>query len=151
MDDDFHARYSCKGKTYRYIIDKTGDIFRRKQAFQYPEAGSLNIGAMRTAASYITGTHDFKCFETSGGTPRETTVRTVSALDITETDDSIIIEITGDGFLYNMVRIIVGTLVEVGIGKKDADEVPEIIESRNRGRAGFTAPPQGLYLKEIYF
>lgn len=151
MDDDFHARYSCKGKTYRYIIDKTGDIFRRKQAFQYPEAGSLNIGAMRKAASYITGTHDFKCFETSGGTPRETTVRTVSALDITETDDSIIIEITGDGFLYNMVRIIVGTLVEVGIGKKDADEVPEIIESRNRGRAGFTAPPQGLYLKEIYF
>ncbi|MBQ6388981.1 MAG: tRNA pseudouridine(38-40) synthase TruA [Mogibacterium sp.] len=151
MDDDFHARYSCKGKTYRYIIDKTGDIFRRRQAFQYPGAESLDIEAMRRAASYIVGTHDFKCFETSGGTPRETTVRTVSRLDIESDNTSIVIEITGDGFLYNMVRIIVGTLVEVGAGKRPADELPEIIESRNRGRAGFTAPPQGLYLKEIYF
>ena len=151
MDDDFHARYSCKGKTYRYIIDKTGDIFRRRQAFQYPEAEFLDISAMQRAAAHIVGTHDFKCFETAGGTPRESTVRTVSALDITTDNNSIVIEITGDGFLYNMVRIIVGTLVEVGIGKKAADELPEIIQSRNRGRAGFTAPPQGLYLKEIYF
>ena len=78
-------------------------------------------------------------------------MRTVSALDISENDDSIIIEITGDGFLYNMVRIIVGTLVEVGIGRKDAEEIPDIIQSKDRGRAGFTAPPQGLYLREIYF
>ena len=151
MDDEFHARYSCRGKTYRYIIDKTGDIFRRKQAFQYPDAGNLDLDAMREAASHIVGTHDFKCFETAGGTPRETTVRTVSALDITEDDRSIVIEITGDGFLYNMVRIIVGTLVEVGIGKKTPDDLPVIIEGRDRGKAGFTAPPQGLYLKEIYF
>ena len=151
MDDDFHARYSCKGKTYRYIIDKTGDIFRRRQAFQYPEAADLDITAMQKAAAHIVGTHDFKCFETAGGTPRESTVRTVSALNITSDNDSIVIESTGDGFLYNMVRIIVGTLVEVGAGRKDADELPEIIKSRSRGRAGFTAPPQGLYLKEIYF
>ena len=151
MDEDFHARYSCRGKTYRYIIDKTGDIFRRNLAFQYPEAGSLDLGAMREAASHIVGTHDFKCFETAGGTPRESTVRTVSALEITEDDESIMIEITGDGFLYNMVRIIVGTLVEVGSGRKSAGELPGIIESCERGRAGFTAPPQGLYLKEIYF
>ena len=151
MPDDFHARYSCKGKTYRYIIDKTGDIFRRKQAFQFPEAGDLDIDAMRQAASYIVGTHDFKCFETSGGTPRETTVRTVSALDIEEQDDSIVIEITGDGFLYNMVRIIVGTLVETGLGKRRPEDMERVIESRDRGKAGFTAPPQGLYLKEIYF
>ena len=151
MPDDFHARYSCTGKTYRYIIDKTGDIFRRKQAFQYPEADQLDIEAMREAAAHIVGTHDFKCFETAGGTPRETTVRTVSRLDIEDREDSIVIEITGDGFLYNMVRIIVGTLVEVGIGKKAAGELPGIIEGRDRGKAGFTAPPQGLYLKEIYF
>lgn len=151
MPDDFHARYSCTGKTYRYIIDKTGDIFRRKQAFQYPEADQLDIDAMREAAAHIVGTHDFKCFETAGGTPRETTVRTVSRLDIEDREDSIVIEITGDGFLYNMVRIIVGTLVEVGIGRKSADELPGIIEGRDRGKAGFTAPPQGLYLKEIYF
>ena len=151
MDDDFHARYSCKGKTYRYLIDKTGDIFRRNLAFQYPGANTLNLDEMRIAASHIVGTHDFKCFETSGGTPRETTVRTVSGLEITEDDKTIIIEITGDGFLYNMVRIIVGTLVEIGSGSRRADDLPAVIESRSRSNAGFTAPPQGLYLKEIYF
>lgn len=151
VDDDFHARYSCKGKTYRYIIDKTGDIFRRKQAFQYPGADELDLDAMRKAASYIVGTHDFKCFETAGGTPRETTVRTVSSLEITEDERSIFIEITGDGFLYNMVRIIVGTLVETGAGKRSAEEMHAVIEGKDRGKAGFTAPPQGLYLKEIYF
>ena len=151
MDEDFHARYSCKGKTYRYIIDKTGDIFRRNQAFQYPGAGELDLEKMRRAASHIIGTHDFKCFETAGGTPRESTVRTVSRLDITDDNSSIIIEITGDGFLYNMVRIIVGTLVEAGSGRRDPDGVAGVIESRDRGKAGFTAPPQGLYLKEIYF
>ena len=151
MPDDFHARYSCKGKTYRYVIDKTGDIFVRNRAFQYPGASDLDTDAMREAAAHIVGTHDFKCFETSGGTPRETTVRTVSRLDITEDEKSIVIEITGDGFLYNMVRIITGTLVEAGAGKRTPDSVREVIESRNRANAGFTAPPQGLYLKEIYF
>ena len=151
MSDDFHARYDCKGKTYRYIIDKTGDIFRRNYAYQFPEACDLDIERMREAAEHIVGTHDFKCFETAGGTPRETTVRTVKDLSITENDREIIIEITGDGFLYNMVRIIVGTLVEVGLGKKEPGVLPAIIESKDRQNAGFTAPPGGLYLKEIYF
>lgn len=151
MPDDFHARYNCKGKTYRYIIDKTGDIFRRNYAYQSPEVGNLNLERMREACQYIIGTHDFKCFETAGGTPRETTVRTVSDLTISETDREIVIEITGDGFLYNMVRIIVGTLVEVGLGKKEPEELKTIIESKDRSNAGFTAPPNGLYLKEIYF
>ena len=151
MPPDFHARYSCTGKTYKYVIDKTGDIFLRNRAFQYPGAADLDIAAMCEAASHITGTPDFKCFETAGGTPRETTVRTVSRLDINDEEDSIVIEITGDGFLYNMVRIITGTLVETGAGKRTADSVREAIESLDRGRAGFTAPPQGLYLKEIYF
>ena len=151
MPGDFHARYSCKGKTYRYVIDKTGDIFLRKRAFQYPGASELNADLMREAASYIIGTHDFKCFETAGGTPRETTVRTVSALDIREEQNSIIIEITGDGFLYNMVRIIAGTLVEAGDGRRSPESVRDAIESRDRANSGFTAPPQGLYLKEIYF
>ena len=151
MPEGFHARYSCRGKTYRYLIDKTGDIFLRHTAFQYPGAESLDIGAMKQAAALICGTHDFKCFETAGGTPRESTVRTVSALSIEADDKQIAFEITGDGFLYNMVRIIIGTLVEVGDGRKQASDIPDIIESRDRGRAGFTAPPQGLYLKEIYF
>ena len=151
MPEDFHARYSCKGKTYRYVIDKTGDIFRRNYAYQFEDAGRLNLGRMKEAAEHIIGTHDFKCFETAGGTPRETTVRTISELTISENETEIIIEVTGDGFLYNMVRIIVGTLVEVGLGKKEACNLVGIIESRNRSNAGFTAPPNGLYLKEIYF
>ena len=151
MDEDFHARYSCTGKTYRYVIDKTGDIFLRKRALQYPGAAGLDIEAMKLAASYIVGTHDFKCFETAGGTPRESTVRTVSELVISGDDSSIMMEITGDGFLYNMVRIIAGTLVEAGDGRRTPESVAEAIESRDRARSGFTAPPQGLYLKEIYF
>ena len=151
VPDYFHARYSCKGKTYRYIIDKTGDIFRRNTSFQYPDAGKLDIAAMREASAYISGTHDFKCFETAGGTPREITVRTIYSLEIFEEEESIIIEVTGDGFLYNMVRIIVGTLVEAGAGKRSPESVRDAIESKDRSRAGFTAPPQGLYLKEIYF
>ena len=151
VDDDFHARYSCKGKTYMYVIDKTGDIFRRNISFQYPGASELDTGAMKEAASHIIGTHDFKCFETSGGTPRETTVRTISSLELFDDKESIIIEVTGDGFLYNMVRIIVGTLVETGAGRREPGSVGEAIESRDRSKAGFTAPPQGLYLKEIYF
>lgn len=151
VDPDFHARYSCTGKTYRYVIGKTGDIFARHRVFLLPGADRLDVEAMKQAASHIIGTHDFKCFETSGGTPRETTVRTVSALEITDDEDQIVIEITGDGFLYNMVRIIVGTLVEVGDGRRSPDDIPGIIESLDRANAGFTAPPQGLYLKEIYF
>lgn len=151
VSDDFHARYNCKGKTYKYIIDKTGDIFRRKYSYQFPEVEALDINRMRAAAGYIIGTHDFKCFEASGGTPRESTIRSVSALTVTGTDSEIKIEITGDGFLYNMVRIIVGTLVEVGLGKKEPGDLEVIIDSRNRQNAGFTAPPGGLYLKEIYF
>lgn len=148
---DFHARYSCKGKTYRYIIDKTGDIFRRNQALQYPGADELDIEAMRKAAEHIVGTHDFKCFETAGGTPRETTVRTISSLEISEDAESVNIEVTGDGFLYNMVRIITGTLIEAGAGKRTPESVRDAIESKDRSKAGFTAAPQGLYLKEIYF
>ena len=88
----------------------------------------------------------------AGGNPRQTTVRTVTRLDITESaDDEIVMEITGDGFLYNMVRIIAGTLVEVGSGMRPATEMPEIIRSADRRRAGHTAPPGGLYLKEVYY
>ena len=149
MPPDFHARFSCRGKTYRYIIERNGDIFRRNMAFQL--ADSLDHAAMREGARFIAGTHDFKSFEASGGNPRETTVRTISDLTIEEEGDRTVIEVTGDGFLYNMVRIMVGTLVEVGTGKRTPDEIRCILDGRDRQLAGFTAPPQGLYLKEIYF
>ena len=149
VPDDFHARFSCVGKTYRYVINRTGNIYHRKYAYLLDE--DLDWKEMQKAADHIVGTHDFACFQSSGGTPRETTVRTITALDIIDHGEELWIEVTGDGFLYNMVRIIVGTLVEVGLGKRSADEMPAVIESCDRAKAGFTALPGGLYLKEIYF
>lgn len=152
MSADFHARFDSKGKKYRYIIRNSGemDVFARNYCYQVKTP--LNLAAMREAASLIVGTHDFACFQAAGGNPRETTVRTVYSLDIISRDDGdIAIEISGDGFLYNMVRIIAGTLVEVGQGKKKSGEIADVIKSRDRQRAGHTAPPEGLYLVEIYY
>ena len=148
---DFHARFNCKGKTYRYVINNSKrNIFRRNYSYWVPSA--LDEESMRAAAEYIVGTHDFKAFQSSGGQERETTVRTISRLEIfREAPSDIVIEVTGDGFLYNMVRIITGTLVEVGLGKRTPGSVRDIIESMDRTRAGHTAPAEGLYLKEIYF
>ena len=151
MPEGFHARYSAKGKQYIYKIRnaESPDLFKRTRYYQVRQP--LDVDAMRKAAAIIVGTHDFACFQTAGGTPRETTVRTVWALDILQDGEYITVSIKGNGFLYNMVRIIVGTLVEVGLGKKDASELSDIIASKDRGRAGHTAPPQGLYLKEVYY
>lgn len=151
MPEGFHARYSAKGKEYLYRIRNAQhpDIFQRTRCYQI--AQPLDVEAMRRAAAHIVGTHDFACFQTAGGTPRETTVRSVWSLNIAQAGDEITLSIQGDGFLYNMVRIITGTLVEVGQGKRDAAELAEIIASKDRGRAGHTAPPQGLYLKEVFY
>lgn len=149
VPDDFHARYSCRGKTYRYVIDRSGDIFRRHYVYQL--ADPLDHDAMREAAAFMVGTHDFKSFETAGGTPRETTVRTVSRITVDDEGLQTVIRVTGDGFLYNMVRIMAGTLVEVGQGRRTAESVQAAVAACDRAEAGFTAPPQGLYLQEIYF
>jgi len=149
---DFHARFDCKGKTYRYIIrhSSEADVFRRNYAYQIK--GGLDIKAMQSAAEHIVGTHDFACFQAAGGTPRETTVRTIFDLQVlTKGEDELWIEITGDGFLYNMVRIIVGTLVEVGQGKRAPESIRDVIASTDRQKAGHTAPAEGLYLLEIYY
>ena len=154
MPEDFHARYSAKGKRYIYKIynAKEKSPFRRTMFYQI--ADELDLDAMREAAKYIIGTHDFKSFETSGSTVHETTVRTIYDLKIEneKTDSNMIsISIEGDGFLYNMVRIIVGTLVEVGLKKKAPAEVKTIIQAQDRSKAGHTAPPQGLYLDEVFY
>ena len=151
MPLDFHARFNAKGKTYIYKIrnSQSMDVFKRN--YLYLITKSLDIDAMRAAAGQIVGRHDFKCFQSSGGTERETTVRTVYQLDVVQYGSDLHIEITGDGFLYNMVRIITGTLVEVGLGKKHPMELASVIESKERQNAGHTAPPQGLYLAEVYY
>ena len=147
----FHARFDAKGKLYRYLIrnDRDVDIFRRKYRYQIRE--TLDVEAMEKAGKFIVGTHDFQCFQAAGGTPRKSTVRTIHRLDIFRDREDVIIEIAGDGFLYNMVRIITGTLVEVGLSRRQPEEMEEIIAGRDRRRAGHTAPPEGLYLAEVFY
>lgn len=151
MPAEFHARFDSLGKRYRYIIGNGSDvdIWRRKYAYQITEP--LDEQAMQDAARYIVGTHDFACFQASGSNERETTVRTIYSLTVTRKGDDVILEVTGDGFLYNMVRIITGTLVEVGLGKRKPEELKAVIESCDRRNAGHTAPAEGLYLAEVFY
>ena len=110
----------------------------------------LDIDKMKKAAKAFLGTHDFYGFAASGFTVK-TTVRTIYSLDIEKHGDILAIHITGNGFLYNMVRIIAGTLAFVGTGKIPAEDMEEIISSRDRKRAGITAPSSGLFLSEVYY
>ena len=148
---DFHARFDSLGKRYRYIISDSPDvdIFRRKYCYQIGQ--HLDEKAMQAAALHIVGTHDFACFQASGSNEREPTVRTIYSLTVKRQESDIILEVTGDGFLYNMVRIITGTLVEVGLGKRTPEEVAAVIESCDRKLAGHTAPAEGLYLVEVFY
>lgn len=151
MPEDFHARFDAKGKTYIYRLrnSQEADVFCRNYCYRVGQA--LDLDAMKAAARRIEGTHDFQCFQAAGGEERLTTVRTVYKVDIRSNGENIDIFVTGDGFLYNMVRIITGTLVEVGLGKKEPESVEGMIKSRDRQTAGHTAPPQGLYLAQVYY
>lgn len=151
VDERFHSRYNCKGKTYRYIINNNEfpSALDRYREFHMPY--KLDIEAMKKALSKFLGEHDFKGFKSSGGNPKKTTVRTLTRCEMIEKDGKIIIELTGDGFLYNMVRIICGTIVDVGLGKINEAEIEDIIASGDRTRAGKTLPPHGLYLLNVYY
>ena len=148
---EFHARFDSLGKRYRYIIGNGPDVdvFRRNYAYQITDP--LDEAAMQEAACYIMGTHDFACFQASGGNERETTVRTIYSLTVKRQENDVVLEVTGDGFLYNMVRIITGTLVEVGLGKRKPEELSAVIGSCDRRNAGHTAPAEGLYLVEVFY
>ena len=150
VDERFHSRYNCKQKTYRYIINnsKQGSAIYRNLEYFVPE--KLNIEEMKKAVKFFEGEHDFKGFKASG-TSSKSSVRTIYKTSIKEDGDRIIIELTGNGFLYNMVRIISGTLVDVGLGKIKAEEIPEIINSKDRTRAGKTLPPYALYLVKVEY
>lgn len=147
---DFHARYCAKGKKYRYLIYNSrfpSAIFRNRS---YHVSHNLDLDNMKKALPFFKGTHDFSAFKATGSSVK-TSVRTIFDASLSKIDDNICFEVSGDGFLYNMVRIMVGTLVDVGMGRIRAEEIPDIIESRDRKRAGRTAPPQGLYLVEVYY
>ena len=150
VEERFHSRYSVKSKRYRYIINNSqyGTAIYRELEFHIPQ--KLNIEKMKEAAKYFEGEHDFKAFKASG-TSSKSSVRTIYKAEVIEDGDRIKIELTGNGFLYNMVRIISGTLVDVGYGKIKPEEIKEIIESKDRKKAGKTLPPQGLYLVEVTY
>ncbi|HVI43064.1 MAG TPA: tRNA pseudouridine(38-40) synthase TruA [Anaerovoracaceae bacterium] len=152
MPVDFHARFDTIGKKYIYKINNSQkpDPFQRNYCYQI--ARVLDIDAMKQAAIHLIGTKDFKCFQAAGGKELESTVRTIHSARLVALENKDIgFEIIGDGFLYNMVRIIAGTLVDVGLGRKTPDELPDIIKNKNRQLAGHTAPPQGLYLAEVFY
>ena len=151
--DDFHVRYDCVSKEYLYRI-KNAPVY---DPFEYGRAWFLPrtitdeaLEDMRRAARHILGKHDFTCFM-SDGSDTEDTVRTVQYLDIEKTGDLIEIRICADGFLYNMVRIIVGTLTEVAYGRIEPDSLINIIESLDRKNAGPTAPACGLFLNKVNY
>ena len=151
VDERYHSRLTCKRKTYRYIINnsKYGTAIYRDLETHIPN--KLDIEAMKKAIKYFEGEHDFKAFKASG-TSSKSSVRTIYKAEIIEKpDERIWIELTGNGFLYNMVRIIAGTLVDVGMGKIKPEEIKEIIELKDRQNAGKTLKPQGLYLVKVEY
>ena len=147
---DFHPRYCDCSKTYEYHIINTRIPVPTKRLTNYFVSYKLNIENMKKAASYLVGEHDFVSF-CNVRTDVENTVRTITALDILTNGNEITIRITGNGFLYNMVRIIVGTLIRVGRGFYEPEKVKEILEAKDRKAAGVTAPAHGLMLMEIHY
>ena len=147
---DFHPRYCDCSKTYEYHILNAKIPVPTMRNTSYFVSDDLNIDDMRKAASYLIGEHDFVSF-CNVRTDVENTVRTIYSLDIEEQGEQLVVRITGNGFLYNMVRIIVGTLVRVGRGFYQPEKVKEILEAQDRKAAGVTAPPQGLYLVGITY
>ena len=150
VDERFHSRYSVKSKRYRYTINNSemGTAIYRDMEYHFPI--KLDIEKMIEAAKYFEGEHDFKAFKASG-TSSKSSVRTIYEANVYNEGDKIFIELTGNGFLYNMVRIIAGTLVEVGFGKIEPTKIEEIIKSGKRENAGKTLPPNGLYLLRVMY
>lgn len=149
----FHARFAARAKTYRYRILNRPLRPALGRNHVWHVWRKLDRNAMDTAASLLVGTHDFKSFE-GAGSPRSHTVRTLfraGFFDEPESPDVFAFEVTANGFLRYMVRNIVGTLVQVGMGKIAVAEIPEILQGKSRQLAGMTAPPQGLFLKSVHY
>ena len=150
VEERFHSRYSVKSKRYRYTINNSemGTAIFRDMEYHFPM--KLDVEKMSKAAKYFEGEHDFKAFKASG-TSGKSSVRTIYKAEVIKNEDRIYIELTGNGFLYNMVRIISGTLLDVGIGKIKPEEINNIIDSKERKRAGKTLPAHGLCLMEVTY
>lgn len=150
VSEDFNPRYNVVDKTYEYRIYNGQVAIPTKRLYSYHYRGKLDDVAMNKAAEYLVGTHDFTSFSSVHAQVR-TFVRTIFFCKVTREDDEVIISVNGNGFLYNMVRIIAGTLLEVGCAKRNPKEIKEILDKRDRIFAGQTLPPQGLILKDIHY
>ncbi len=150
MDDRFHARLNATGKRYLYRIwnSATPNVFERKYLCRMEQP--LDADEMQRAANLLVGTHDFKAF-CGNKKMKKSTVRTLHTARVERLGDEVRLTFEGTGFLQNMVRILTGTLVEVGQGKRRAEEMPAILDSLDRTRAGITMPPQGLILDQVFY
>ncbi len=150
VPEKFHSRYTCKKKTYRYVINNSiqGTAIYRNLQYHFPE--KLDEDKMNEAAKYLIGEHDFKSFKASG-TSSKSSVRTIFDAKVIREGELVTIELTGNGFLYNMVRIIAGTLIDVGTYKIEPIDVKNIIDAKDRLKAGKTLPPTGLYLVKVEY
>ena len=150
VEPDFHARFDCKGKEYIYKVwnGKTGNPFMNRYSLFYPY--ELDDVLLDLQSKAFIGTHDFAAFCAAGSIVKDT-VRTVKDFSVKREGDLVTFSVTGDGFLYNMVRIMVGTLIYINNGKIEKDTIPDIILSKDRVRAGITARPEGLYLNKVFY
>lgn len=150
MPLDFHARFAAKSKIYQYHIynDKIADPFLRHYVWHIGQ--QLDVALMQKAVEMIIGEHDFSAFRASGGAP-VSPVRIILSASVLREENRITCEFRGTGFLYHMVRNLTGSLVDVGLGKNSPEDFKDILHSRDRNRAGITAPPQGLYLCKVFY
>jgi tRNA pseudouridine38-40 synthase len=150
VDDRFHSRFNAKAKTYVYKLytGEKGDVFGRRVVLHYPS--DLNIENMQKAADCLVGMHDFKAFSSNRRT-KKSTVRELYSVDIKEENEYVTITYRGNGFLYNMARILTGTLVEIGTGKRKYTEINEIFAGADRSNAGTTMPARGLTLVSVEY
>lgn len=146
----FHSRLNAVGKTYRYRIwnSTTPTVFERRYVYEVAE--KLNLEEMKRAASYLIGKHDFKAF-TSNKRSKKSTVRTIEEIRIEQQGNEVVLHYVGDGFLYHMVRILTGTLIEVGLGQRSADSMERLLQSGKREDAGMLVPAKGLALMEVRY
>lgn len=150
VSPDFHARFDCKGKEYIYKMhcSESKDPFSTDLALHYRR--KFDVEKARKAAAYLVGTHDFASF-CADCTNVSTTVRTIYSLEIENSGDSVIMLVKGDGFLYNMIRIIAGTLIDINEGRFSPDDMPAILAAKDRLKAGRTAMAHGLYLNRVFY
>ena len=150
VDERFHSRYQAVKKTYCYRIHTSAipNVFERRYVYDYPQI--LDIGRMQQAASYLTGTHDFRSF-CGNRKMKKSTVRTIYEIRFEQQEGELRIYYTGNGFLQNMVRILTGTLIEIGDGRRAPEEIADMLEKKDRMAAGYTAPACGLILYQVTY